>query len=154
MLVLMGMLLSNGLIAQEANEIYNKELHYNLKNNSLAIEGYDPVAYFTENRAIEGSLDYQLEENGVFYRFSSETNKKIFLNNPEKYEPQYGGWCAYAMGESGDKVTVNPKTFKIIDGKLYLFYNQFLTNTLKSWNKNEATLKKQADVNWMNTLKL
>ena len=58
--------------------------------------------------------------------------KEVFLKNPTNFEPEYGGWCAYAMGDSGEKVTINPETFKIINGKLYLFYNAFLTNTLKS----------------------
>ena len=74
----------------------------------------------------------------------------MFLKNPSKYEPQYGGWCAYAMGSAGEKVEINPETFKIIDGKLYLFYNAYFNNTLKSWNKEETKLKSQADTNWKN----
>ena len=58
------------------------------------------------------------------------------------------GWCAYAMGAKGEKVSIDPETFKIINGKLYLFYNSYFNNTLKSWNKNEPTLKAKADVNW------
>jgi hypothetical protein len=64
------------------------------------------------------------------------------------YEPQYGGWCAFAMGDSGDKVSISPSTFKIIDGKLYLFYNSFFNNTLKTWNKNQKDLNKKATINW------
>ncbi|MDG2432017.1 YHS domain-containing (seleno)protein, partial [Flavobacterium sp.] len=81
--------------------------------------------------------------------FSSESNKQAFIKNPLAYEPQYGGWCAYAMGETGDKVAINPTTFKIVNGKLYLFYNSFLNNTLKTWNKNQADLNKKADTNWI-----
>ena len=73
------------------------------------------------------------------------TNNK---KNPLNYEPQYGGWCAYAMGKDGSKVEVDPETFKIIDGKLYLYYNKFFNNTLKSWNKDETNLKSRADLNW------
>ena len=80
------------------------------------------------------------------YNFSSQANKDLFLKNPASYEPQYGGWCAYAMGYSGEKVEINPETFKILDGKLYLFYNAFFNNTLKSWNKDEVNLKKKADL--------
>ncbi len=69
------------------------------------------------------------------------------------YEPQYGGWCAYAMGNSGEKVEVDPETYKIVDGKLYLFYNKYFTNTLKSWNKDEAKLKSKADESWKNFYK-
>lgn len=85
---------------------------------------------------------------GVIYKFSSNENKDAFLKNPSRYEPQYGGWCAYAMGSEGGKVEINPETFKIIDGKLYLFYNQYFNNTLKSWNKEENNLKSKADANW------
>ena len=85
---------------------------------------------------------------GVTYNFSSAENKEAFKKSPAAYEPQYGGWCAYAMGNDGSKVSIDPETFKIVGGKLYLFYNRFFTNTLKSWNKDEVTLKKNADTNW------
>ena len=75
-------------------------------------------------------------------------NKEEFKKNPAAYEPQYGGWCAYAMGKDGDKVSIDPETFKIVNGKLYLFYNRAFNNTLKSWNKDEPTLKTKADANW------
>ena len=69
------------------------------------------------------------------------------------YEPQYGGWCAYAMGTSGEKVKVDPETFKIIDGRLFLFYNAFFNNTLNSWNKDEKNYHTKADQNWKTILK-
>jgi hypothetical protein len=65
-----------------------------------------------------------------------------------KYQPQYGGWCAYAMGADGEKVDVDPETFKLMDGKLYLSHNRFSNNTLKFWNKGETNLKQKADANW------
>ena len=68
--------------------------------------------------------------------------------NPQKYEPAYGGWCAYAMGAKGQKVSVDPETFKIVDGRLNLFYNKFFNNTLEDWNKDEGNLKKKAEANW------
>ncbi len=77
----------------------------------------------------------------------------MFAANPTRFEPQYGGWCAYAMGASGDKVDVDPETFKIVNDKLYLFYNKFFNNTLKSWNKDESNLKSKADVNWTKFIK-
>jgi len=83
------------------------------------------------------------------YRFASAANRDLFKASPARYQPQYGGWCAYAMGAKGEKVEVDPETFKIVDGKLYLFYNKFFNNTLKSWNKDEAGLKTKADVNWV-----
>ncbi|URC13231.1 YHS domain-containing (seleno)protein [Flavobacterium sp. B183] len=120
---------------------------YNLENK-VAIQGYDPVAYFSPGKAIKGKNELSASYQGVIYKFSSNENKQEFLKNPSRYEPQYGGWCAYALGSSGEKVEINPETFKIIDGKLYLFYNAYFNNTLKSWNKNQTNLKKQADENW------
>lgn len=120
---------------------------YNLENK-VAVQGYDPVAYFKQNKAIKGKNNLTTSYMGVTYKFSSAENKDVFIKNPTAYEPQFGGWCAFAMGDSGDKVDVNPETFKIIDGKLYLFYNAFFNNTLKSWNKDEQSLKTKAENNW------
>lgn len=121
---------------------------YNTDKSGLAIEGYDPVAYFTEQKAVEGKKEISFTHEGKVYHFKSSQNLETFKSNPSKIEPQYGGWCAYAMGDSGDKVKIDPKTFKILDGKLYLFYNKFFNNTKTTWNKNEATLKSKADNNW------
>ena len=139
-------LLAVTLSTQAQNQSYDLK-HYNLKN-SLAIQGYDPVAYFTENKAQEGSSKITAQHSKVTYYFASEANKQLFLKSPNKYEPQYGGYCAYAMA-SGDKVKIDPETFKIIDGKLYLFYNFRFTNTLKSWNKDESNLLPKAERQWV-----
>jgi YHS domain-containing protein len=122
--------------------------HYNLGQNALAIQGYDPVSYFTDGDAKKGKKEFSVINNGITYYFRSEANKSLFLKNPAFYEPQYGGWCAYAMGAKGEKVSVDPETFKLLNGKLYLFYNSYFNNTLKSWNKDEENLKKKADQNW------
>ncbi len=132
-------------VAQDAGTLRKK--HFNLESG-LAIKGYDPVAYFTQNKAIKGKKELAVSYQGVLYYFSSEANKEAFKATPFKYEPEYGGWCAYAMGLNGEKVSVDPETFKILNGKLYLFYNKYFTNTLKDWNKNEPALKKNADLNW------
>jgi YHS domain-containing protein len=132
--------------AQDETALHKK--HFNL-DNGVAIKGYDPVAYFTSGKAIKGSKDMAVYTSGATYYFSSAANKELFKTNPSKYEPEYGGWCAYAMGEKGDKVSVDPETFKIVNGKLYLFYNKFFNNTLKDWNKDEANLKTKADINWI-----
>ena len=126
--------------------------NYNLENK-IAIQGYDPVAYFTNGKAVKGKKEVSASYQGVIYKFSSKQNKETFLKKPSEYEPQYGGWCAYAMGSTGDKIEINPETFKIINGKLYLFYNAYFNNTLKSWNKNETSLKIKADSNWKNIIK-
>ena len=121
--------------------------HFNLEKK-VAIQGYDPVAYFTQKKAVKGKKEIASTYEGVTYYFSSPANKETFAKNPSSYEPQYGGWCAYAMGENGEKVSINPETFKIVNGKLYLFYNKFFNNTLKDWNENENELKQKAEKNW------
>lgn len=135
--------------SQDATAVRKK--HFNLSKSGLAIDGYDPVAYFKINKAIEGKKDLAINHQGAVYYFSSAENKDAFIKNPSAYEPQYGGWCAYAMGKNGEKVNVDPETFKIVNGKLYLFYNRFFNNTLTSWNKDEANLKTKADTNWQKT---
>ena len=134
-------------IASFAQNDSKRIAQYNVENK-VAILGYDPVAYFNVGKAVKGKKEIAANYQGVIYKFSSNENKDAFVKNPSKYEPQYGGWCAYAMGSAGEKVEINPETFKIIDGKLYLFYNAYFNNTLKSWNPDEANLKVKADNNW------
>lgn len=124
-----------------------QSIDYNLKKGYVA-EGYDVVAYFN-NEALEGDKKFTAIYDDVKYKFSSQKNLDTFLKNPEEYIPQYGGYCAYAIAEKSKKVGVNPETFEIRDGKLYLFYNSWGTNTLELWKKN--ILKgyvKKADLNW------
>jgi YHS domain-containing protein len=125
-----------------------REKNFNVDKSTLAIEGYDPVAYFISKKGIEGKKDISLINEGITYHFSTVQNRELFKANPSKYEPQFGGWCSYAMGENGDKVAADPETFKIVNGKLYLFYNKFFNNTLKDWDKNENVLKQKAEQNW------
>ena len=124
-----------------------RKTQFNLEKG-VAIQGYDPVSYFTQKKAVKGKSSIASTYEGITYNFSSQTNKALFDKNPTSYEPQYGGWCSYAMGATGEKVEIDPETFKITDGKLNLFYNAFFNNTLKTWNKDEAGLKKKADANW------
>jgi len=126
--------------------------HFNTENG-VALQGYDPVAYFTQNEAVKGSEKYTYSYDGITYHFASADHLARFKENPRQYEPQYGGWCAYAMGLNGEKVEVDPETFKITGGKLYLFYNKFFTNTLTTWNKEEATLQPKADRYWQQIIR-
>ena len=138
------------LLSLLVNQALFAQVHapHNLNKAGVAIDGYDPVAYFNQSKAIEGKKEWSVTIDGANYRFSNPQNATLFKADPSKYQPQYGGWCAYAMGATGEKVEVDPETFKILDGKLYLFYNKFFNNTLKSWNKDEANLKQKADANW------
>jgi len=124
---------------------------YNTKKGCIA-EGYDVVAYFN-NTAKKGDKKFTSEFKGVQFKFSTKENLETFKKSPKKYVPQYGGFCAYAIGTRGEKVSINPKTFEIRDGKLFLFYNSWGTNTLELWNKEGAEkLQKQADENWKNII--
>ena len=135
------------MVAIGQDETALRKKQFNLDDN-IAISGYDPVAYFKNNKAVKGKKDKAVSHGGVIYYFSSIENKEEFKKAPSHFEPAYGGWCAYAMGANGEKVSIDPATFKIVDGKLYLFYNKFFNNTLKSWNKDEAKLKPAADASW------
>jgi YHS domain-containing protein len=113
-----------------------------------AVDGYDVVAYF-ENNAQKGTKKFETTLDGIKYAFSSKKNLEKFKVNPTKYRPQYGGWCAYALGAKNKKVDIDPETFEIRDGKLYLFYNSWGINTYKSWKIEGAeSLKIKADENW------
>lgn len=119
----------------------------NLDKAHIAASGYDVVSYFS-NKAVMGNETLRVQHNGAIYLFNSKENEKAFVENPEKYIPQYGGWCAYAMGDSGKKVSINPTSFSVEDGKLYLFYKTRFVNTKKRWKGNTKSLKARADKNW------
>jgi YHS domain-containing protein len=144
--VALGLMLL-GVMAGFTQDASLRTKHFNL-DDGLAIQGYDPVAYFTQGKAVKGAKTHTHLYQGTTYYFASAANKAAFQKDPSQYEPQYGGWCAYAMGAKGEKVSVDPKTFKITGGKLYLFYNRFFNNTLEDWNKDEAALKHKADASW------
>jgi YHS domain-containing protein len=147
-LLLIFFLAISSIICAQPDAVRRK--HFNIKSE-LALNGYDPVSYFS-GKPVEGSNTFQVKHKGVIYYFQSKQNAEKFKTNPGKYEPAYGGWCAYAMGETGEKVKVDPETFKIIDNRLYLFYNFWGNNTLEDWNISEAKLKAAADKNWQKLL--
>ena len=91
--------------------------------NSRAVSGYDTVAYFTESKAIKGSKKYKAEYQGAEWRFSSQENLDLFLSEPEKYAPQYGGYCAFGLA-MGHAVSSDPEAWKVVDGKLYMNYSK------------------------------
>ncbi|MEQ9288521.1 MAG: YHS domain-containing (seleno)protein [Cyclobacteriaceae bacterium] len=122
--------------------------HLNLDKANKALQGYDPVSYFKENKAIKGRKELSFKHDGAIYWFDSQRNLELFQQDPSRFSVGYGGWCAYAMGASGEKVKIDPETFKVMDGKLYLFYNFYFTNTLTKWNEDETSLKTKADKNW------
>jgi YHS domain-containing protein len=149
LLLLAGMLYAAPTLAQSvvAESPAVRQKQFNL-DNGLALQGYDPVAYFTQHKAVKGASANTFAYKGATYRFASPANLTSFRESPDRYEPQYGGWCAYALGATGEKVEIDPETFKVMDGKLFLFYNKFFNNTLPKWNKDEPTLHRKADASW------
>jgi len=121
--------------------------HYNLGADKVALSGYDPVGYLTQNKALKGRKEINSPHRGVTYYFATDENKKLFLASPEKYLPTYGGWCATAMAK-GEKVEIDPTNFKVTNGRLFLFFKAFYANAIKDWNKDEANLTVKADANW------
>ena len=109
-----------------------------------AIKGYDTVAYFTENKPVKGSTDYSFEYKGATWLFASQENLELFKDSPEKYEPQYGGYCAYAVSQN-TTASIKPELFTIHDGKLYLNYNQSIND---KWLKQKVSFIEDADKNW------
>ena len=120
---------------------------YNTKKG-FAVNGYDVVSYF-DNEAKEGNNKFVATYDEVNYKFSYKKNLAIFNKAPQKYVPEYGGYCAYAVAVKAKKVSIDPETFEIRDKKLYLFYNSWGTNTLDSWKEESPEdLILIGDKNW------
>ena len=122
-----------------------------IDDNGLALGGYDVVSYFSGS-AQKGSEKLTAEHNGVTYHFSTSENLSAFKKAPKSYLPQFDGYCAWAVGAKEAKVPVNPETFDIVDGKLYLFfngdYNGEQLNTLQPWTAETTKLLTDAHKNW------
>jgi len=110
----------------------------------LAISGFDPVAYFTESKPVQGMAEYSLEHDGAMWQFASMENLDKFKADPESFAPQYGGYCAYAIGKGKTK-SIDPAAWKIIDNKLYLNHTMAVQ---KKWLKDTDMGIKEADAMW------
>jgi len=144
-LSLLILTLMGSTMKTNAQSIYHNE-------ENVAINGYDLVSYFTDSKAVKGNSKYTANHNGSIFYFSSLDHKKAFKKNPSKYIPQFDGYCAYAVAAMNKKVPTNPETFKIVDGKLYLFFNDLYEgksfNTIEPWNADESNLLNTANGNW------
>lgn len=109
-----------------------------------AIEGYDPVAYFTQEKAVKGSKDFQFSWNGAVWLFADEEDRVRFAEDPERYAPQYGGYCAYAVSK-GSTATTDPEAWTIVEDKLYLNYSKRIR---ERWRQDVAENIRKADENW------
>ncbi|MEM9174016.1 MAG: YHS domain-containing (seleno)protein [Myxococcota bacterium] len=151
-IALFSLVLVPGLAVGEIAEPQAARAHYDL-DGGLAIDGYDPVAYFTEGRATRGDAQYEVRFQGATYRFASAANRDAFDADPDRYRPAYGGWCAYAMS-SGGQTSPDPTNFIIDDdGRLFLFYKNFLVDTKDRWEAGDPeALENDADRNWAGIL--
>lgn len=109
-----------------------------------AIGGYDPVAFFKESKPVPGMSRFTHSWNGATWNFSSKENLELFKASPEKYAPQFGGFCAYGTAQ-GHKSPTQPETWTILDGKLYFNYNMAVK---KKWNEKQQELIEKANKNW------
>ena len=138
------------LVIMAVNRAYAQNV--NTDENKLANKGYDVVNYFNTNSAEKGSIEFSTTNEGAIYYFVNAENLKSFKENPSNYLPQFDGYCAFAVAKMNKKVPVNPETFRIDDGKLYLFYNDFWEgkpfNTIVPWLNNETEMEKMATTNW------
>lgn len=129
-----------GAATTQQSRVYSHE--------AVAIRGADPVAYFTEDKAVKGSADYEYEWNGATWRFSSAENRDLFASNPEAYAPQYGGYCAKAVSE-GNLASIDPEAWGIVDGKLYLNYSP---GVQQQWLQDVSGNIAKGDQNWDDVL--
>lgn len=116
--------------------------------SSLAVGGYDPVAYFTGGAPVEGKKEFQTRWKDAEWRFASAANRELFIASPEKYAPQYGGYCAWAIAQ-GYTASGDPQRWKIVAGKLYLNYDQ---EVQQRWEKDIPGFIASADRNWPTVL--
>lgn len=114
--------------------------------NSVILAGHDAVSYFTESKAVEGSAAISAVHNGAIYHFSSTANRDVFNTNPEKYAPQFGGFCAYGAS-LGKKFDIDGKAFEVVDDKLYVNKNLIVYET---WSENKAENITSAVKQWPN----
>lgn len=137
-----------------------RPLLYNVEEDKVAVQGYDVVSYFEDDKAEEGTTFFWTTHDGLRYYFATKQHLNTFIENPMKYLPQYGGWCAYGMsldkqkdGYAPNKFPIDPEQFTIINGKLYLFYNAGGHDTLKLWKKNEGTRLRRSQAFWKKIVK-
>ena len=116
----------------------------NVDRSGIGISGYDPVAYFTDGKAEKGLPDFSSTADGVIYLFASAEHKAAFESSPSKYEPQFGGFCAYGLSR-GSLIEIDPTAFQIINGRLLLQYSKGVMN---KFNKDAVTNLQKADQNW------
>jgi YHS domain-containing protein len=126
-----------------ASAAFAKDL-VNVNWSGVAVKGYDPVAYFTDGKAVKGDSQFQSTDKGAIYYFASAEHKAVFDKDLAKYEPQFGGFCAYAVSQN-HTAPISPEAFQIVDGRLLLQYDLGIR---EKFNKDAAGNLEKADANW------
>jgi YHS domain-containing protein len=139
--LVLAMLTAPGVRAQSAGDVNQVD--------GVALHGFDPVAYFTQNKAVKGEAQFTAQHKGVTYEFASKEDQAAFQANPEKYVPQYGGFCAFAVAK-GVKADADPHEFVINDGKLYVYYRD---KALEAYQQDVKGNTESANHNWPDVAK-
>ncbi|MCW8879130.1 MAG: YHS domain-containing protein [Kangiellaceae bacterium] len=134
-------IVSLGLLLTACTSLGNAPIY---QDEGVAIEGFDTVAYFEQDKAVKGNRNFSYSYKGSIWNFSSEENRTKFINNPDKFAPEYGGYCAYAMSK-GLVVSSDPEAYTLHDGKLYLNYSFSVRNT---WRKDIPAYLAKSEINW------
>lgn len=116
--------------------------------SDVAVDGYDPVAYFTDGRPVRGTTAFRINHQGFEYRFASAEHLAAFRANPARYTPQYGGYCAWAVSQ-GYTAAGNPNNWRIVNGRLYLNYNDEIQTR---WERDITGNITRANGNWPDVL--
>ena len=116
----------------------------NLDKAGLAIQGYDPVAFFTDGKPVKGKPEFSARHNGALFNFASKEHRDLFKADPGKYEPSFGGYCAYGVSRN-KLVEIDVNAFQIVDGKLLLQYSKGVRD---DFNKDARGNLSKANTNW------
>lgn len=137
-------------LAEQAASAHSIHERFDTLGMGVALGGFDPVSYFPEgsSKPKKGFVQRDHKHNGVTYRFASDANRERFRANPEKYLPAYNGWCAWAMAELKAKVDIEPTSYKIYGGTLYVFYDHANLNTRELWAKDPKGMIARANMHW------
>ena len=135
---------SSALFAAGNHDIYTSWF------SDKAVSGYDTVAFFTQGKPVKGSPKYAHEWKGVMWLFATEKHLNMFRDAPERYAPQYGGYCAWAIAVKGDRAPGDPNFWRVVNGRLYLNYDRSVQD---KWQADIPGFIKQGDINWQNMTK-
>ncbi len=138
-----GVMIFMALLSFHSNGFAESEIYTSFFSSS-AVGGYDTVTYFTDKQPVKGLDEYSTTYKGAKWYFSNRKNLELFTANPEKFAPQYGGYCAWAVAEGGT-AKGDPLHWSLYNGKLYLNYDKTIKNR---WLKNVDEFITRADANW------